>query len=64
MNDLFQGFEFVYAYTDGLLILKKGDRKYHVQKLGLTLNKMKESGIKCNIKRYLFRQTEMEYLVF
>ena len=36
----------------------------HVHKLELTLNKLKESGLKCNIEDYLFGQTEMEYLGF
>ena len=34
----------------------------HVQKLEHTLNKLKESGIKYNIEKYLFGKTEMEYL--
>ena len=33
----------------------------HVQKLESTLNKMKEKVLKCNIKKYFFGQTEMEF---
>ena len=33
MNDLFHGSEFIRAYIDNLLIYKKGDWTYHVQKL-------------------------------
>ena len=40
MNDLFHGFEFIRTYTDDLLISTKGDRKDHVHKLELTLNKL------------------------
>ena len=40
------------------------DWKDHVQKLLLTLNKLKRKGLKCNIENYFFRQTEMKYLVF
>ena len=42
MNDLFHGFEFIRAYIYNLLIMAKGDWKYHLQKLELTLNKLKE----------------------
>ena len=62
MNDLFHGFEFIYAYIDGILILTKGDWTDHVQKLELTLNKLKENGLKFNIEKSLFVQTEIEYL--
>ena len=41
MNDLFQGFKFIRAYMDELLISTKGDWIDHVQKLGLTLTKLK-----------------------
>ena len=44
--------------------LKKGDWKYHVQKLELTLKKLKEKGLKCNIENYFLGQTEMVYLGF
>ena len=64
MNDLFQGFEFICAYIYDLLILTKGYWTHHVHKLELTLNKLKESGLKCSIKSYFFRKTEMEYLGF
>ena len=64
MIDLSQGFEFIRAYIYELLILTKGYWSYHVQKLELTLNKLKESGIKCDIENSFFRKTEMEYLGF
>ena len=41
MNDLFHGFEFIHAYIDGILELKKGDWIDHVQKSESTLNKLK-----------------------
>ena len=44
--------------------LTKGHWKNHVQKLELNLNKLKGKGLKCNIEKYFFGQTEMEYLVF
>ena len=36
----------------------------HIQKLELTLNKMKGKGLKCNIEKFFFGKTEMEYLGF
>ena len=33
MNDLFHVFEFIRAYIENILILTRGDWKYHVQKL-------------------------------
>ena len=50
MNDLVHGFEYIRAYIDDLLILKKLDWTDHVQKLELPLNKLKEKGPKYNIK--------------
>ena len=41
MDDLFQGFEFICAYIDELLILEEEYCINHVHKLGLTLNKLK-----------------------
>ena len=49
MNYLFLGFEFICAYIDDMLILTNGDWIDHVQKLELTLNKLKGKGLKCNI---------------
>ena len=64
MNDLFHGFEFIRAYIYDLLILTKGHKKDHLQKLELMLNKMKEKGLKYNIEKPLIGKTEMEYLGF
>ena len=64
MNDLFHGFLFIHAYIDGLLILTKGDCTDHVQKLELTLYKLKVKGLECNIENYFFRTTKIEYLGF
>ena len=62
MNDLFQVFGFMCTYIDELLKLTQGNYIYHVQKLELTLNQLKESGLTCNIENYFFGQTKMEYL--
>ena len=64
MNDLFHGFESMRAYIDGILILTKGDREYHVHKSELTINILNKKGLTYNIEKSLFDQTEMEFLGF
>ena len=59
LNDLFHGFELIRVYIDGLLISTKVNWTYHLQKLELTLNKLKERRIKYNIEKSLFRQTKI-----
>ena len=51
MNALFHGFEYIRAHIDKLLILTKKDLTDHVHKLDLTLNKLKEKGLKFGIER-------------
>ena len=64
MNYLFRGFGFIREYIDDMLILTKGYWADHIQRLELTLNKLKVKGLKCYIERSFFRQTKMEYLGF
>ena len=64
MNDSFNKFEFIHAYIDEILILIKRYWTDHVQKLEITPNKLKEKWLKCNFEKWLFGQTEMEYLGF
>ena len=61
---LFHRFEFIRGYIDELLILKKGYWTDILQKLELTLDKLKEKGLKCKNKNSFFGQNEMEYLGF
>ena len=42
MNDLYHGFEFIHAYIDDNLVLTEGYWTGHVQKLELTLYKLKK----------------------
>ena len=57
MDDLFHGLEFIRAYIDDILILTKGDWTDNLQKLGSTINKLKEKGLKFNIENSFFGQT-------
>ena len=45
MNDLSQGFYFIHAYTDDLLIITKVNCTDNVKKLKLTLSKLKGKGL-------------------
>ena len=61
---MFHGFDFIRAYINDLLVIAKGDRSDHLEKLELTPQKLKDNGLKCNIKKSFFGQTEMKYLGF
>ena len=64
MHDLFHGCEFIGAYINDPLVLTKVDWADYVHKLEITLSKLKEKWLKCNIKKYSFRKTEIEYSDF
>ena len=46
INNIYHGFEFIRAYMYELLIITKKDWTDHVQKLELTLNRLKEKLLK------------------
>ena len=50
MNDLFHGFKLIYVYIYEPLILTKGDWKDYVQKIYLSLNKLKEKNFNVILK--------------
>ena len=47
-----------------VFVSTKVEWEYHVQKWYAIINKRNKKELKCNTKKYLFRQTEMEYLGF
>ena len=57
--NLFHGFEFIRAYINYLLIVTKGDWFDHLKKMELTLQKLKDNELKCNIEESFFGKTEM-----
>ena len=61
---MFCGFEFILNYTDNLLIITKVYWCDHLENLEVKIQKLKKNGLKCNIKKSFFGQTEMEYLGF
>ena len=54
--------EFIKAYIDYLLIITKGNWSNNLNTLELVLKKLRENGLKYNIKKSFFGQMDMEYL--
>ena len=59
MNKIFHLFEFIQAYIDELLVITKYYLSDHLDKLEKMLQKTYKNGLKCNIYKYFFGQTEM-----
>ena len=64
INASFHIFKFIHTYIDNILILTKGYWTDHVEKVKLTLHKLKGNGLKCNIEKLFFLHTKIEYLGF
>jgi len=62
MSDLFRGFDYVREYIDDLLVTTNGSLEDHLQKLGTVLAKLKNAGLKVNVNKSNFCQSEIEYL--
>lgn len=62
MSELFDGFEYVRAYIDDILVLTKGSFEDHMDKLSIVLQRLKDAGLKVNVKKSFFARTELEYL--
>ena len=62
MKKMFREFGYIRSYIYDLLIITKGDWYDHLNKIKRFLENLKYNGIKCNIKKSFFGQTQMEYL--
>ena len=62
MSDLMQGLEYVRAYIDDILCLTSGDYDDHLSKLREVLVRLRDAGLKVNIKKSFFAKAELEYL--
>ena len=60
---MFHGFEFIQAYIDNLFMISKGDWYDYMETLELPVQKIKDNGLKYNIKKSFFGQINMGYLV-
>jgi transposase InsO family protein len=62
MGMLMQDLEFVRAYLDDLLVLTKGTFDDHLMCLAKVLDRLREAGLKINVKKSFFARVELEYL--
>ena len=62
MSDLMTGLEFVRVYIDDLLVITKSTWEDHLLKLSKVFDRMSECGLKVNIKKSSFGQSQIEYL--
>jgi transposase InsO family protein len=62
MSSLMQDLEYVRAYIDDLLVITTDTLKDHLDKLGAVLTKLRQAGLKVNVKKSFFAKTELEYL--
>jgi hypothetical protein len=62
MNELFQDLDYIRAYIDDLLVLSNESWEEHLDKLTNVLTKLSNAGLKVNINKSFFGQTELEYL--
>ena len=63
-NVIFPGIEIVRTYIDDLLVINKGDWFDRLNRMDPVLENLIENGLKCNIEKLFFGQTNMEYLCF
>ncbi|MGH7974221.1 MAG: reverse transcriptase/ribonuclease H family protein, partial [bacterium] len=64
MSDLMIGLEFVRTYLDDLLVITKASFEDHLLKLRLVLQRLSDAGLRVNVSKSNFCQTEIEYLGF
>src|SRR5687768_3552368 len=62
MSNLMSGLEFARAYLNNLLLITKGNFNKHLVQLKEALTCLSEAGLKINMSKSLFCQTELEYL--
>jgi len=63
-TELFDGFEYIRAYLDDILVITKGDWNNHLEKLEKTFQRLAEAGLKVNAEKSFFGRGELEYLGF
>ena len=63
MNQLMKGLQFCQAYIDDLLVLsRQGGLDQHLNNLEQVFSRLQEAGLKVNISKSHFCQTELKYL--
>ena len=64
MNELFNGLKYIRTYIDGLLKIRKGRFKDHLNMVKIVLKKLKAAGFKINAEKSFFVKDKLEYLGF
>ena len=62
MQDLMSQLEYVRAYIDDLLVITKGSYDDHLSKVKVVLQRLQDAGLRVNVRKSTFAQTEVEYL--
>ena len=62
MGTLMQDLEYVRTYIDDLAVLTTGDWKDHLEKVEEVLKRLRDAGLKVNIRKSFFGKPEVEYL--
>ena len=62
MSGLMEDLEFVRAYIDDLLVITSGSYEDHLAKLEEVFLKLRNAGLKVNMKKSFFARAELEYL--
>ena len=62
MSGLMEDLEFVRAYIDDLLVITNGSYEDHLKKLEEVFLKLRNAGLKVNMKKSFFARAELEYL--
>ena len=60
MRKILQGFEYIHVYMYDLLVLTTENCTNHLTKLEKVIIKLQEKGLKFNIEKSLFAESEME----
>ena len=60
MSELFNGLEYVRAYSDDLSIISNGNFKDHLNKVKITLKKLKAAGLTINADKSFFARNSLE----
>ena len=62
MGNLMHDLEYVRTYIDDLACITTGDFNDHLEKLGEVLKRLRNAGLKVNIRKSFFCKSEVEYL--
>ena len=62
MNELFHDLDHVRTYIDDLLCITKGDFEDHLTKLEKVFQRLQQTGLKINAKKFFFVCSKLEYL--